>query len=321
MASEQEPGAKPGLVRALGPLMATAIVVGTVIGSGIFKKPQAVAENVPHFGWVAVVWILGGVLAFLGALALTEVAVLFPRAGGNYVFLREGYGRLAGFLWGWVEFWIIRSASLAALATIFTESLHDILKATAGSRDAVLSFWEQRLATVSVLVGLAVINVRGVRWGGGLQFFITSIKVASLLAIMLLPLIIVALGRSPSQRVPTEAVSVFTLTPGASAGHRFSRRPAARGALSGAARDRAAGPDHGTLADGVAWRLVGLSRLDEHRSGRRGGSPPAAEHPHRLDRRREHRHLPLPGGEPRVSPGAAALGNDVHARHAGGDGV
>src|SRR5207249_6505058 len=83
MATEHEPGAKPGLVRALGPLMATAIVVGTVIGSGIFKKPQAVAENVPDFAWVAVVWILGGVLAFLGALALTEVAVLFPRAGGN----------------------------------------------------------------------------------------------------------------------------------------------------------------------------------------------------------------------------------------------
>ena len=161
MATEHEAGAKPGLVRALGPLMATAIVVGTVIGSGIFKKPQAVAENVPHLGWVAAVWIVGGVLAFLGALALTEVAVLFPRAGGNYVFLREGYGRLAGFLWGWVEFWIIRSASLAALATIFTESLHDILKATADSRTAVLSFWEQRLVTVS---GSRLSMVRSVSW-------------------------------------------------------------------------------------------------------------------------------------------------------------
>src|ERR671930_653915 len=87
------------LVRALGPLMATA----------------------------AVVWILCGLLALLGALAYAEVATLFPRAGGNYVFLREGYGPLAGFLWGWVEFWIIRCASLAALATIFTESLRDVL--------------------------------------------------------------------------------------------------------------------------------------------------------------------------------------------------
>lgn len=194
--------------------MAMAVVVGTVIGSGIFKKPQAVAENVPSFGWVAVVWVLGGVLAFLGALALTEVAVLFPRAGGNYVFLREGFGRLTGFLWGWVEFWIIRAGSLAALATIFTESFHDILKATAGTSEAVLTFWEQRVVTVSILVALAGVNVRGVRWGGGLQFFITSVKVASLLGIMLLPLIIVVLGRSPSQRVPTEVVGLFTTTPG-----------------------------------------------------------------------------------------------------------
>ena len=106
------PVKKPGLERALGPFMATAIVVGTVIGSGVFKKPATVALNVPQFGMAASVWVLGGVFAMLGALALAEVAVLYPRAGGNYVFLREGYGRLFGFLWGWVEFWIIRAASL-----------------------------------------------------------------------------------------------------------------------------------------------------------------------------------------------------------------
>src|SRR5262249_40924200 len=155
----------------------------------IFKKPQAVAENVPSFAWVAVVWSAGGMLAFLGALALTEVAVLFPRAGGQYIFLREGFGRLAGFLWGWVDFWIIRAASLAALATIFTESFHDILKATSISGQDALSYWEQRLVTILVLAGLALVNVRGVRWGGGLQFFITGVKVASLLGIMLLPLV------------------------------------------------------------------------------------------------------------------------------------
>src|SRR5438552_12115290 len=135
------------LIRALGPLMATAVVVGTVIGSGVFKKPQVVAENVPYFGLAALAWILGGVLAFLGALALAEVAVLYPRAGGNYVFLREGYGRLAGFLFGWVEFCVIRSASLAALATMFAESLHDVLRETSGlpAGSSVLSYWEQRL--------------------------------------------------------------------------------------------------------------------------------------------------------------------------------
>src|SRR3954453_5573686 len=120
-----------GLIRALGPLMATAIVIGTVIGSGIFKKPQTVAENVPWFGLAALVWVGAGVLVMLGALAYAEVAALLPRAGGNYVFLREGYGRMAGFLWGWVEFFIIKSASMAALATLFTLSLRDLLEVTA----------------------------------------------------------------------------------------------------------------------------------------------------------------------------------------------
>ncbi|MBY0513500.1 MAG: amino acid permease, partial [Gemmataceae bacterium] len=75
--------------RVLGLWMATAIVVGTVIGSGVFKKARNVAENVPEFGLGLSVWVLGGLLTLLGALALAEVAVLFPRAGGNYVFLRE----------------------------------------------------------------------------------------------------------------------------------------------------------------------------------------------------------------------------------------
>src|SRR5262245_15818764 len=125
--TQDQATAPPKLVRALGPVMGTAVVVGTVIGSGVFKKPQVVAENVPFFGMAATIWVLGGVLALLGALALAEVAVLYPKAGGNYVFLREAYGRWAGFLWGWVEFWIIRAASLAALATVFSESLHNML--------------------------------------------------------------------------------------------------------------------------------------------------------------------------------------------------
>ncbi len=197
---------QPGLVRVLGPFMAMAVVVGTVIGSGVFKKPQVVAENLPSFGWAALVWILVGTLAFLGALTLAEVAVLFPKAGGNYVFLREAYGRLAGFLWGWVEFWIIRSASLAALATIFTESFHDVLRQLLGHGPGtdVLGYWEQRLLTVSVLVILGWVNIRGVRWGGGLQLAITLLKVGSLVAIALLPWVILALGRHvlPSPLAP-----------------------------------------------------------------------------------------------------------------------
>jgi amino acid transporter len=186
--------------------MAVAVVVGTVIGSGVFKKPQAVAESVPFFGQVVLVWVLGGVLALLGALSLAEVAVLFPKAGGNYVFLREGYGRLAGFLFGWVEFWIIRCASLAALATIFTESLHDVLREVAGASAGanVLGYWEQKLLTVGIILALALVNIRGVRWGGYLQLLITTVKVSSLLAITVLPFVILALGRSATDLPRTE---------------------------------------------------------------------------------------------------------------------
>lgn len=189
-------------------MTAIAIVVGTVIGSGIFKKPQVVAQEVPQFGLAALVWILGGLLAFLGALALAEVAVLYPRAGGNYVFLREGYGPLAGFLWGWVEFWIIRGASLAALATIFSESLRDVLLNSAFQsmfRLTIpgdwLDFWGLKWLTVTVIMFLALVNVRGVRWGGVLQLLITLVKVGSLLGIMALPFVASALA-PPGATVP-----------------------------------------------------------------------------------------------------------------------
>src|SRR3954467_1614057 len=145
----------PGLHRVLGPWMATAVVIGTVIGSGVFKKGRNVAANVDEFGLMMAVWVLGGVLALLGALAIAEVAVLFPRAGGNYVFLREAYGRMWGFLWGWVEFWIIRSASIAALATMFTESFHDVLKQllhpeSPSQSIEVLAFWPRQFFTAAV---------------------------------------------------------------------------------------------------------------------------------------------------------------------------
>ena len=124
------------LPRVLGPWAATAIVIGTVIGSGVFLKPKAIAADVPYPGLAALVWLLGGLLALAGALVYAEVCVLLPRAGGNYVFLREAYGRLAGWLYGWVDFWMIRSGSIAALATAFALSAHDVWT-SAALRDAL----------------------------------------------------------------------------------------------------------------------------------------------------------------------------------------
>ncbi len=190
--------------------MATALVIGTVIGSGVFKKPSAVAKDVPEFGLAIAAWILVGVLALMGALVLAEIAVLLPRAGGNYVFLREAYGRWAGFLWGWVEFWIIRSASIAALATIFADSLHDILREVSSlpTDQEVLTFWQRKGLTIGVIAVLACVNARGTLLSGGLQVVVTSVKVIALVCIALLPFVFMA-GVSPH----TGAVTFNNLAP------------------------------------------------------------------------------------------------------------
>src|SRR3954451_17958637 len=146
------------LPRVLGPWMATALVIGTVVGSGVFKKASSVSKSVPDFGLVVTAWVLVGVLALLGAVALAEFAVLLPKAGGNYVFLKESYGRWAGFLWGWVEFWIIRSASIAALATVFTEQVHALLRLGRGADGNVLTAWHEVGITITVIVVLALVN-------------------------------------------------------------------------------------------------------------------------------------------------------------------
>ena len=197
------------LPRVLGPWMATALVIGTVIGSGVFKKPHAVAKDLTEFGLIMLAWILVGVLAFVGSLILAEVAIIHPRAGGNYVFLREGYGRWAGFLWGWVEFWIIRSGSIAALATVFSESLHDILRFLNGNETAagyvmpaeVLGFWPRQGVTITVILVLAFVNARGTLLGGGLQLIVTTVKCVSLLSIALLPFIFLAFTSSSEVRL------------------------------------------------------------------------------------------------------------------------
>jgi amino acid transporter len=193
---------RPSLPRILGPGIATAVVIGTVIGSGVFKKGRNVAEVVPDFGLAMAAWILIGILTLFGSFALAEVAVLYPRAGGNYVFLREAYGRWAGFLWGWVDFWIIRSASIAALATMFSGSLNDVLGQSLypGERVEVLSFWARQSLSILAIAILAAVNARGVRLGGGLQFLITLVKVGSLLFIVALPFAVSAAVSQPSYR-------------------------------------------------------------------------------------------------------------------------
>src|SRR5205085_8394184 len=107
------------LRRDLGLWAALALVVGTVIGSGIFRVPQTMVQDVGSVRLVFLVWIVGGALSLAGALTYAELAAAMPGAGGEYVYLTEAYGPMWGFLYGWTQMWVAKSGSIATLATAF----------------------------------------------------------------------------------------------------------------------------------------------------------------------------------------------------------
>src|SRR3982751_2026626 len=109
----------PKLVRELGALDATAIVVGSMIGSGIFLTSSESSRLVGSPGWLLVAWALAGLLTVTGALCCAELSAMMPQAGGQYVFLREAYGPAAGFLFGWGLLFVIQTGTIAAVATAF----------------------------------------------------------------------------------------------------------------------------------------------------------------------------------------------------------
>jgi APA family basic amino acid/polyamine antiporter len=206
------PPAPASLPRVLGPWLAAALVVGTVIGTGVFKKAAAVAkpDAAPEFGLAVGVWVGVGVITLLGALAFAEVAVRFPRAGGNYVFLREAFGRPMAFLSGWVDFGINRGASIAALASMFTESLVNLIAEVRPDVAVGFGYWPQRAFTVALIVVLAVVNARGTLLGARVQFVVTLVKVASIVAIALLPVVLLCL---PSAPVPPTTANMVPAWP------------------------------------------------------------------------------------------------------------
>jgi APA family basic amino acid/polyamine antiporter len=119
------------LPRLLGPFDATCIVVGSMIGSGIFLKAERIAQHLGSVPVILSVWVAGGLAALCGSLAVAELAAMTPQAGGPFVYLRQAYGRKAAFLWGWTEFSITRTGSLGSLAcgtVIYFNALLEALK-------------------------------------------------------------------------------------------------------------------------------------------------------------------------------------------------
>ena len=168
-----EPGAE--LPRSLGLLDALAIVIGIVIGGGIFIVPNLVARELHSVSWILAVWIAAGVVSFFGALACAELGTMLPATGGQYVFLREAWGPLVGFLCGWSMFLVARTAQVAWLAV--TLMLY-------GSYFVPFSPWESKLAGLAAIALFAVINYRGVTLGAAVQKIFTSAKILGLLVII-----------------------------------------------------------------------------------------------------------------------------------------
>jgi amino acid transporter len=177
----------PGLLRALGPGMAIAVVVGNVIGSGIYAKPGLIAAKAGDFRLILAAWVTGGILCILGALCFAELAVMLPRAGGLYVYLREAYGRTVAFLFGWSEFVFGRPASIGALSMIFVGSLG---QATGWK----MSITSTILIAFLLIAGLAWINVMGVIWGGRMQGATTALKAGLLALVAALPFVMPLFG-------------------------------------------------------------------------------------------------------------------------------
>ena len=176
------------LRRELGLAAAASIVVGTVIGSGIFLVPKAMVLQVGTPTLVFLVWICGGLLSLAGALTYAELSAMLPEAGGEYVYLRTAYGPFWGFLYAWTQTWVAKSGSIATLATgffyylaNFRPELEQILY-----RNEWIEIRIGQLLAIGVILALGVLNYFGVKAGGGVQIVVTVLKVALIAAIILL---------------------------------------------------------------------------------------------------------------------------------------
>ncbi len=181
----------PGLVRALGIWSAASIVVGTVIGSGIFLVPKTMILQAGDPVTVLGVWIFGGILTLAGALTYAEMAAMLPEAGGEYNYLKAAYGPFWGFLYSWTQLAVAKSASIATLATgfflylaNFRPELNMVLTTVPMPAGPPLEIRSGQLFAIGVILGLAIVNYFGVKAGGELQVVVTVIKVALIAGII-----------------------------------------------------------------------------------------------------------------------------------------
>src|SRR5689334_2294640 len=185
-----------GFVRELGFLDSTMIVAGSMIGSGIFIVPAEISRQVGSGGWLLMVWVVTGLLTIAAALSYGELASMMPKAGGQYVYLREAYSPLWGFLYGWTLFLVIQTGTIAAVAVGFARYLGVIFPSisptawivhpiSVGSKYAI-SLSLQQLVGILMILFITFLNTLGVRLGKLIQNIFTSAKTLSLVGLILL---------------------------------------------------------------------------------------------------------------------------------------
>src|SRR5882724_4128750 len=190
-------------VQGLGLLDSTMIVAGSMIGSGIFIVSADISRQVGAPGWLLLVWLVTGALTVSAALSYGELAAMMPRAGGQYIYLREAFSPLWGFLYGWTLFLVIQTGTIAAVGVAFARYLGVLAPAISPtswilepinlSRNYAISLSMQQLVAVLVIVLLTFINSRGLQLGKWIQNIFTSAKTLSLIALILVGLL---LGRN-----------------------------------------------------------------------------------------------------------------------------
>jgi len=178
---------RPELARDLGLSHAGAVVVGTIIGSGIFLVPSEMMQAVGSARVVYLAWVVGGMLSFFGALTYAELGAMKPQAGGEYVYVRDAYGPLAGFLYAWTWFLIAKPASIATITTglvriLGTFPAFSFLSNTWISHPFTISYGQ--LVAIAATILISGLNYIGVRRAGEFQFLFTLLKVAIILGIV-----------------------------------------------------------------------------------------------------------------------------------------
>jgi APA family basic amino acid/polyamine antiporter len=194
--SDLEKNNKTNFLRQLNLLDVTFLVIGAVIGSGIFMTAGFVAEYIPSPGLILMVWLAGGLITISGALSFAELGAMFPEAGGQYIYIREAYGSWAGFLFGWAFFWFIMCGGIATLGVAFAEFVgHFVPLLSTQSyilQLKVLGFSYSLSAGQLVAVGsiliLSAVNYFGIRTGITVQNIFTFLRIASVAAFVILGL-------------------------------------------------------------------------------------------------------------------------------------